>query len=302
MPSEGVRNPQPQFVLNPDGTQTATPLNNPNTGNNLSRTEPGPVLTEAMHLFLNQNNRIDWGRQNYLPGENGGISGIICYQTTRAEEDPRNGTNDPWEPGIPRVQVALYLYDSSVPLPADTLDAAPTGRPGDSDDQGQQWQRHARTRRRGQLSARLGDGGTKGPEDVDKVNPIRTQPPALGCRHDRPSTPATPSRWSGPTVGMTMRPTGSQQPNPPVILGKPIIGSDNYATWNQIRPGVFDGGYAFGDIPAAVNNRPGLDHPPGYKIQTEESINVVFGDAYVPSKLGLVPRRSWATTTRSGLS
>ena len=30
---------------------------------------------------------------------------------------------------------------------------------------------------------------------------------------------------------------------PPVILGRPIIGSDNYATWNQVREGVFDGGY-----------------------------------------------------------
>ena len=106
-------------------------------------------------------------------------------------------------------------------------------------------------------------------------------------------------------------PTGFQQPTPPVILDKPILGSDNYATWNQIRPGVFDGGYAFADyfptgMPAEVfdadaSNDPEpitlpsgeyvvqASPPHGYKIQTEESFNVVFGDAYVPSKLWLAP-------------
>ena len=50
-----------------------------------------------MHLFLNQNNRIDWGKVAYKNGENGGISGIAGYQTTRAEEDPYNAVIDPWE-------------------------------------------------------------------------------------------------------------------------------------------------------------------------------------------------------------
>ena len=59
----------------------------PNTGNALSRTETGPVLTQAMHLFLNQTNVIDWGKANYAAGENGGISGIVFYDTTRAEDD-----------------------------------------------------------------------------------------------------------------------------------------------------------------------------------------------------------------------
>ncbi|MCL5098677.1 MAG: hypothetical protein M1608_14340, partial [Candidatus Omnitrophica bacterium] len=114
MPSEGVRNPQPQFETNPDGTLNyAAPIINPNTGNNLSRTElstdpAAPLLLEATHLFLNQNNRIDWGKINYGPGENGGIAGIVGYGSTRAEEDPRQGTIDPWESGIPRVEMVLY--------------------------------------------------------------------------------------------------------------------------------------------------------------------------------------------------
>jgi len=285
MPSEGVRNPQPQMVLNADGTQSSMPITNPNTGNNFSRTETGQVLLEAMHLFLNQNNRIDWGRKDYPPGQNGGISGVICYQTTRAEEDPRDGTNDPWEPGIPRVQVALYQYDNSVPLPADTLDsvADPLST------------RALIQEVNGVAGIQLADvdnyplgwaDGTapRGPEDVDQDDPdhtLVTDEAAVFDPGDAIQVVWTDS-WDD------NMPTGVQQTNPPVILGTPIIGSDNYATWNQIRPGVFDGGYAFNDIPAGkyiVQASP----PPGYKIQTEESLNVVFGDAYVPSKLALTP-------------
>ncbi|RPI68877.1 MAG: hypothetical protein EHM38_08125, partial [Geobacteraceae bacterium] len=95
-PSFDKLTPQPQAEVNP------------NTGNNLSRTETGPVLTQAMHLFLNQSNVIDWGKVDYTPGENGGISGVVFYATTRAENDPRWAVGETWEPGIQRVKVAIY--------------------------------------------------------------------------------------------------------------------------------------------------------------------------------------------------
>ena len=82
-PSRGVLNPQVQ----------AEP--NPNTGNNLSRTETGPVLTQAFQVFLGQTNVIEWGKKPYAPGENGGISGIVYYATTRAEDDPRLAVAEP---------------------------------------------------------------------------------------------------------------------------------------------------------------------------------------------------------------
>ncbi|HEX4944924.1 MAG TPA: hypothetical protein VFV55_11265, partial [Usitatibacteraceae bacterium] len=72
------------------------------------RTETGPVLLEGMQLFLGQTNVIEWGKSTYAPGENGGITGIVRYATTRAEDDPRYATAENWEPGIPRVQVNLY--------------------------------------------------------------------------------------------------------------------------------------------------------------------------------------------------
>ncbi len=281
MPSQGVRNPQPQYETDPVTGVVLTnalgpiPIINTNTLNNLSRTETGPVLLEAMMLFLNQNNRIDWGKIDYPETENGGVSGVIAYQTTRAEEDPVMGTIDGWEPGIPRVQVALYT-DTDANEIIDDLDNSGGPTPADVDNHPIGWS----------------DGsGPKGPEDVDHNNDNTFDP------GDAIQIVWTDSWDDAP-------PQGSVQINPPKVLGKAIIGSDNYSTWNQIQPGVFDGGYAVtsyypgGMANNTTNEVEGLPEgkyiiqafpPPGYLIQTEESQNVVFGDTYQPSKLLLPP-------------
>ncbi len=283
MPSGGVRNPQQQFVLTNDAfgvgvADISQPVNNPNTGNNLSRTETNstpaaPLLLEAVHLFLNQNNRIDWGKVNYGPGENGGIAGVVGYGTTRAEEDPRLGVIDPWEPGVPRVQLVLY-QDKDGDKIIDDLDSNAGVTLADIDNHPVGWN----------------EGGAPGPEDVDR-NGNGTFDPG-----DAIQIVWTDSWDDSP-------PEGSMQVKPPVVMGKSIVGSDNYSTWNQVREGVFDGGYAFGSYhPGGIaSGSPETDYlppgvyivqscpPPGYLIQTEESFNVGFGDAYVPSKLLLPP-------------
>ena len=74
----------------------------------LSRTETGPVLTQALQGFPGQTSVFNWGKKPYEVGENGGISGIVFYGSTRGENDPRLTVGDPWEPGIPGVKVRLY--------------------------------------------------------------------------------------------------------------------------------------------------------------------------------------------------
>lgn len=290
MPSENVRTPQPQFITNPDGSQdTNSPVINPNTGNNLSSTYSDPIaannLLAAMMLFLNQNNRIDWGKTHYAKGENGGITGVLGYQNTRAELDPRDGTIDPWEPGVPRVQVALY-QDKDADGVIDDLNGDGHPTPADVDNYPFGWS----------------TGGAKGVEDVDhNGNGVFDAGDAIQITYT--------DSWDD------NNPTGVQQPKPPIILGKKIIGNDNYATWNQIRPGVFDGGYAFtsyfpgGLANNATNEVVGLpvgDYivqafpPPNYLIQTEESFNVIFGNEYTPSRLSLNPPLVGTTNNHVG--
>ena len=90
----------------------------------------------------------------------------------------------------------------------------------------------------------------------------------------------------------------------PVIHGIEVqSGFDNFGTWNQIRPGIFDGGYAFtsyypGGIVSGSDEVEGLPvgvyivestTPPGYELVKEEDKNVDFGDTYTPSMLLLPP-------------
>jgi parallel beta-helix repeat protein len=281
MPSFDKLNPQPQ-VTPPswpaNGPPSATPILNPNTGNNLSRTETGPVLLQATQTFLNQTNYIDWGKKAYGPGENGGIAGIVYYAITRAEDDPALAVGEPWEPGIPRVQVNLYLADANgniVDLNGDGLvtladvDNYPLGK----------------------AAGVKGSKGNKKPPDVNRNKGGFSAGDAINI--------AWTDSWDDNL------PTGCIQPLPIVHGRASGECADAFSTWNQIRPGVFDGGYAFTDyfvnaggfaVPWGTNGAieralpPGnyiveVTVPPGYILAKEEDKNVDFGDENIPGLL-----------------
>ncbi|MBE0598909.1 MAG: hypothetical protein IH614_16760 [Desulfuromonadales bacterium] len=228
---------------------------NVNTGNNLSRTETGPILTQAMHLFLNQHNEIHWGKTYYGPGENGGISGLVYYSVTRAENDPRYGAPEPWEVGIPRVQVNLYRDFNRDGLIDDL--ALPAGlQLADVDNYPQ--------------------GDFPGPGDIDRNGN------GLFDLGDAVEVTYTDS-WDD------NKPTGCIRETTPVIHGAEIDPcADSYGTWNQVRDGVFDGGYAFpANLPTGTYIVEAAA-PPGYTLVKEEDKNVDFGDTFTPS-LQLLP-------------
>jgi len=269
--SRNVLNPQPQFDENGvplinDNTCTA-----PNsTCNNLSRTETGPVLLQAFQGFIGQTNVIQWGKAPYVSGENGGITGIVFYATTRAENDPQFGAGDPWEPGVPRVQVNLY-QDSDKNGVIDDLDFDGTVTPTDVDNYPFGWSK----------------GGAKGAEDVDRNdNGIFDSGDAIQF--------TTSDSWDD------NRPKGCQG-EVFLVHGDPTAPTDCYdglRNFNQVREGVFDGGYAFstyypggiasGNPPAVL---PAGDYivevapPPGYEIVKEEDKNVDLGDSFIPNSL-----------------
>jgi len=180
---------------------------NPQVGS--PRTETGPALTEAFQGFLGQTSVFDWGKAPYEPGENGGISGIVYYPSTRAENDPRLAVGEPWEPGIPGVKVRLYR------------EVATSG------------------------------GGT-----------------ALALVEE-----TTTDSWDD---SLPTGCPGADATDPVTPIDKCYDGLRNF---NQVRPGVFDGGYAFMGIPPGkyvVEVVP----PPGYDLLKEEDNNVGFGDAF----------------------
>lgn len=266
---DGKLNPQPQFCTQDDvdaGVLGCTDANavppqeliNPNDPlvGNLARTEAGQVLTQAIQGFLGQSSVIEWGKVNYAPGENGGISGIVQYATTRAEDDPRYAAAEFWEPGIPRVQVNLY-QDNTGPLGVpdkviDDVDGNGTVELADVDN----WP--------------FGDFPNVAGGDIDRNgNGAFDQGDAIQV--------VTTDSWDDSV------PAGCQG-DVYLANGMPTDCFDGLRNFNQIRPGVFDGGYAFNDIPAGTYIVEAVT-PPGYEHVKEEDKNVDFGDEYVPAPL-----------------
>ena len=227
MPSRNKLNPQQQSAAD---------------GGGLYRSETGPVLVQGMQTFLGSTNLIDWGKQPYAGNDNGGISGIVYYASTRAENDPRFTAGENNEPGIPGVTVRLYRAD-----PTDRRKILDVAAPF------------------GVIDAN------------DAVAEVQTD------------------SWddSQPTDC-----AGSNQ-LPSVIADTACF--DGLRNYNQVRPAVFDGGFAFVDYEPNGINSGGLTQlapgnyivevvpPAGYEIQKEEDKNVDFGEYYAVAMQALPP-------------
>lgn len=245
----GVLNPQPQ------SENAGAPY----------RTETGPVLTQAFQGFLGQTNAIMWGKTRYPFGENGGISGIVYYAITRAEDNPQYAAAEPWEPGIPRIQVALYK-DANRDRIVDDLNADGCATVADVDN--------------------YPFNNFPGTEDFDypALDPLNACAPIAGTENG--------IKDLGDAVQVTYTdswddalPTGCQGSQYIADGVYPTDCFDGLRNFNQVRPGVFDGGYAFNDITAGYYIVGTGDHPV-YKTLKEEDRNVDFGDTYaVPALL-----------------
>jgi hypothetical protein len=282
LPSRGKLTPQPQYQLDANGFATGGPEISPITGNNLSRTETGPVLLEGFQGFAGLTNVIDWGKAVYSLGENGGITGIVHYASTRAEDDPRYAAADNWEPKIPRVPVFLYRdcdgdgkIDTSDPLDPQSCTSLSSGGHvavlGDVDNWPFGWS----------------DGsGQKGPEDVERST--------LGVAGLFDKGDAYDLAWTDSFDDVP--PTGCQYPGgvPFTAGGVAVDCFEGMPNFSQVRPTVFDGGYAFGsaagkdELPAGAYVVEAVT-PPGYEHVKEEDKNVTYGDTYQPSPLLLPP-------------
>lgn len=260
-PSFDRMTPQPQT----DGTGAA--LINPNTDNNLSRTETGEVLTQGIQTFLGQTNVIYWGKNVYQGVENGGISGIVFYDTTRAEDDPRYNAGEEWQPGIPRVQVVLY-QDSDSDGVIDDINGTAGIQLADVDNYPFGW----------------ADGtGPMGLEDVE-----RSGADGVFDLGDALEVTATDSWDDSLPEGCP----GGDPTDPGAV--QPDKCYDGLRNFNQVRDAVFDGGFAFGGYNADAGEglMPGAYiveavPPAGYKIVRAQDKNVDFGEEFVPSPLAI---------------
>ena len=289
-------------------------------GDKYYRTEQGVTLLEGMQTFLGQTNHIEWGKQPYAgqlngpKNENGGIAGIVHYAITRAEDDPRFAAAENWEPGVPRVQVNMFLDcdgDGKIdkPLNDGTGQCAVGGLSGadshvaqlpDVDNYPFCW--------RDPASCGL-TVSIKGPEDVERIGT------------DEVYSFGDVFSWGGPDTGsptgqlhVAIGATDSWDDNVPTGCPKPDAGPvgnggipfaadldcfDGLYNFNQLRPSLFDGGYAFGrvagqaELPVFIGTTGKGTYiveavaPPGYLHVGNGDQNVAFGDELKASTAAL---------------
>lgn len=302
-PSFGKLRPQIQTCTADD--VAANPAASPNLCTAVGQTKPyrvehGVVLLEGMQTFLGQTNHIEFGKKQYSGAENGGIAGIVEYGITRAEDDPKNAFAENWEPGIPRVQVNLYLdCDGDTrpdrPAAAGNGTCDPVGLSGggyvadqaDVDNYPFCW--------RDPASCGLATP-SQGPEDIK-----RSSAGGAAFSYGDVFRWGTDPETSAPYIGLGVTDGWDDKlpaecPGAPYAVpygpdaGQPLDCYDGLRNWNQVRPAVFDGGYAFGSV-AGQANLPNVKYiveavaPPGYFHQGNGDKNVVFGDSVSPSPL-----------------
>ncbi|MBI1425266.1 MAG: hypothetical protein GC149_17605 [Gammaproteobacteria bacterium] len=113
-PYAGVLNSSETTSL-PANRQYVDSLGNTSTytAGKTERVDPGSVLSEGLQGFINQTAVVDWGKAPYDTGENGGITGMVYYASTRALDDPQLETQLSWEPGVANVTINLYSETSN---------------------------------------------------------------------------------------------------------------------------------------------------------------------------------------------
>jgi hypothetical protein len=98
----GTYNP----VTNPTGTMPAVNCSTPLSTGRIDNPWTGGV--EGWQGFPGQFSFVEFGKEPYVQGENGGIKGHVIYASTRPFDDPQLLVQTQWEPLIPNVTINLY--------------------------------------------------------------------------------------------------------------------------------------------------------------------------------------------------
>ena len=210
----------------PDGTLTPQPQPENNGqpwrifgGKNPDGTPVAPSsanLLQNFQGFLGQTNVIHWGKSEYNPADandHGGITGVVHYASTRAEFDPKFATPENNEPGIPNVEIRLYRLNNQNLV----INPAPVTGSSDPRDAALVAPALADARHAVQLAAT---------DSFDNAMPEN-------CVDPLPYRDRTGLNFT----------TGTNQSRC----------YDGMRIWNQVRDGVFDGGFGFVDYcPAGV--------------------------------------------------
>jgi hypothetical protein len=202
-------------ILNGPGSSASANLS---TG----RIDPPWVGVEGWQGFPGQNSFLEFGKEPYAAGENGGIKGHVIYASTRPFDDPQMLVQTQWEPLVPRVTINLYQEGTAKDGITPTLTLVDTTQTSSWDD----WAQGFRPDGTPNMSC-------PGQTQLDLFFfTLKDQPDYLDVYNNQHSgTPLHPL------------PNDSQY--------KCYDGMHN---WNQLQPAPYDGMYKFPSVTAVDGN------------------------------------------------
>src|SRR6266478_1198466 len=246
------------------------------------RIDPPFVGVEGWQGFPGQNNFIEFGKEPYAAGENGGIKGHVVYASTRPFDDPQMLVQTQWEPLVPHVTINLYQEGFALDGVTPTRTLVDTTQTTSWDD----WAQGFRSNGIPNMNC-PGQGATGGAIPDLFYFSLFNQPDYLDVYNNQHS--GTP---------LHTLPNHSQ-----------FKCYDGMHNWNQITPAPYDGMYQF---PSVVTRDPNTGAattacticvanptgdgtvmlpagkyvvemvvPPGYELVKEEDKNILIGDNYI---------------------
>jgi hypothetical protein len=253
------------------------------------RIDPPWVGVEGWQGFPGQNNFIEFGKEPYAPGENGGIKGHVIYASTRPFDDPQMLVQTQWEPLVPHVTINLYQEGFASDGVTPTLTLVDTTQTSSWDDWAQGFRADGVTPNMNCP----GQGAASGAIPDLFFFSLYNQPQWLdfyNSQHGGPAPHALPNNSQFKCY-------------------------DGMHNWNQIQPAPYDGMYQFPSVTSVdANGKPngtncticspnhavattdlyyGLPMlpvgkyvaevvvPPGFELVKEEDKNILIGDNFI---------------------
>ena len=279
-------------ILN--GSGSSAPPTSGTTYLSTGRIDPPWVGVEGWQGFPGQNNFLEFGKEPYAPGENGGIKGHVIYASTRPFDDPQMLVQTQWEPLVPHVTINLYQEGFAADGVTPTRTLVDTTQTTSWDDWAQGFHLAADGVTKIPNMNCPGQGASSGPNPDLFFFSLYNQPNYLDFYN---------SQHGGGTF--TPLPNNSQ-----------FKCYDGMHNWNQIQPAPYDGMYQFPSVTSLdpTSGKPngtncticspnhavpttdlyyGLPMlptgkyvvevvvPPGFELVKEEDKNILIGDNFI---------------------
>jgi Bacterial Ig domain len=291
----------PSVCTTTPATSTSPAITSCQTQLSSGRIDPPWVGVEGWQGFPGQNNFLEFGKEPYIAGENGGIKGHVIYASTRPFDDPQQLVQTQWVPLIPHVTINLYKEGFAADGVTPTLTLVDTTQTSSWDDYAQGFRADGVTPNMncpGQGGAAV-PGGTNPIPDLFFFS-LNNQPDYLNLYNQQHATPGV----------LNTSATGTPLPN-----NSQFKCYDGMHNWNQLQPAPYDGMYQFPSVtatdpttgkPAATNCKictpdpvPSPDLyaglpmlptgkyvvevvvPPGFELVKEEDKNILIGDSFI---------------------